>query len=362
MLSRGARAATVRATSLIARSGFGYLPSVAPAAARSAIATKSRSSAVAPASVLSQSRVCFSAAAAPAVPRIPEEEYARAELEREFGLPSGSGGSGGMADGDEGLTDLMERDAPAHLRNVKMDGSTRRFYDEVSITPEGAGTYALRLGGHVVMTPDDRPLILPNKHYALLVALEFENQTTFVYPHTMPLTYYAVAVHDRAARDRDAMIESVMGILKFDATLYRDDNEDSPGLVRLQEKHWDPVLEWLEEHHGIALPTTYSMNAMQQPAASVAKFAAIVDAMDPWELLAMDELTSIGKSAVIALAFLQREIDVDRAFRAMRLEETFQLNLSGRVEGVYGTYIPEEHTRLRLAAIRTVMNLRQFKL
>jgi ATP synthase F1 complex assembly factor 2 len=307
------------------------------------------------------------AAAAPKKVVIPESEYQNAELLRTLD-PSADrffdddGAGVAAAHGGASLSDRAQNEAPAHLRNVKMDGSTRRFYDEVSVTPEGSGTFALRLGGHVVMTPDDRPLVLPSKHYALLAALEFENQTTFVYPHTMPLTYLAVSVLDRVPRDRALLTETVLNILQFDSTLYRDDCEDSMGLVRLQEKYWDPILDWLSEAHGIVFEPTYGMTATAQPAGSAAKFAALVTALDDWQLAAMEELTSIGKSAIVALAFLHREIDVDRAFRAMRLEETFQLNVSGRVEGVYGTQIPEEHTKLRLAALRTAMNLRDFKL
>jgi len=258
--------------------------------------------------------------------------------------------------------ETYDPDASCSMKNIKQDGSTRRFYRHVSITPEADGKYALRLAGNIAITPHGFHLILPNKAYAMMVALEFQNQKTFIYPHTMPLTNLALTVIDRVPFERESMTQNCMGILKYDSTCYREDREDAPGLARLQEKHFDPLLKWMKTEFNAPLNHTYDLCAVEQPPQTFTTVEAIIRSMDDYTFAAFEDLTLVGKSVVISLAFIKHRLSIDQAFRAIRLEENFQVKGSGRVEGVYGTVIPEEYAKLKLAAARTGLNLLNYQL
>ncbi len=258
----------------------------------------------------------------------------------------------------ESLAGKIRDEKMAQLRHIKQDGSTHRFYNVVSITPEGDnGAYALRLGGIIAETPGGNQLVLPNKAYALAVQLEFENQTTYIYPHTMPLTNIALTVIDQVPTDRESMTDNIMGILQFDSVCYREDPEDNPGIARLQEKHWNPLLKWMEREFKATLNIVHGMEPAQHPRETVEIIGNMVRSLDDWTFALLESTTVLGKSVVLGLAFLRDRMTLDQAFKAIRLEESYQLQVSGRVDGIYGTSVAEEHARLRLASNRMALHL-----
>lgn len=187
--------------------------------------------------------------------------------------------------------------------------------------------------------------------------MEFENQGNFILPHTMPLTSAAIYIVDVLPMQRRKMTENLLGIFNFDSMCTRDDPEENPGLTRLMEKHWDPLLKWAEREFNLVLPINYDFSANKPSEQSRSVLRAMIESMDDYTFLAYEHVTHLSKSNVIALAFLKNRLTVDQCVRASMLEEHYNLEISGRVEGPYGTKVQEKFARLRVSAARTMLHL-----
>ena len=74
--------------------------------------------------------------------------------------------------------------------SVNREGHSKRWYKNVEVSPEQTDSvtrYRIRLDDRRVLTPAENYLWAPNERLALAVAAEWQNQTTYVQPFTMPL-------------------------------------------------------------------------------------------------------------------------------------------------------------------------------
>jgi ATP synthase F1 complex assembly factor 2 len=55
-------------------------------------------------------------------------------------------------------------------------------------------------------------------------------------------------------------------------------------LVELQQKHWDPLLEWARSTFDVEIQVFTSVLFHSQSSETKAKFDAILTEMNPWEL------------------------------------------------------------------------------
>jgi ATP synthase F1 complex assembly factor 2 len=181
----------------------------------------------------------------------------------------------------------------------------------------------------------------------------------YIKPHTMPLMHLATLALDQVPVQRESMVSNMLGYIHTDSACIRD--KELPSLVRLQYKHWDPVVQWMSEKLGEEVQVTpehsCSVNIVQQTPAVVAKIEAILDNMSDWELATLDSLTAISKSICVSLAVLEGQLDVKKGYECSRLEENFQMRRYGRVDGVFGHGIDIEYVRMKTAAARTFINL-----
>ena len=197
----------------------------------------------------------------------------------------------------------------------------RRFYKVASTleTPQG---FAVSLDGRIPKTPAKASLILPNLASARLVAGEWECQGEQVIPASMPLTRLVNVAIDRASETRDAMIDEVVKYAGTDLVCYR-----APGpktLVGAQAAAWDPLMEWAEAKFGVALTSTFDALAIAQPAASLTALRSAITRYDDWHLTALAFANGLAGSAIVALALVERFIDGETAFKAIRVEENWQ--------------------------------------
>ena len=197
----------------------------------------------------------------------------------------------------------------------------RRFY-KVATTLETEGGFAVSLDGRIPKTPAKASLVLPNLVTAQLLAAEWESQGEQVIPASMPLTRLVNVAIDRAVATRDAMIEEVVKYAGTDLVCYR-----APGpktLVGAQSAAWDPLMDWAETNFGVALTSTFDAMAIAQPSASLAALREAIARYDDWHLTALAFANGLTGSAIVALALVERFIDGETAFKAIRVEENWQ--------------------------------------
>lgn len=205
----------------------------------------------------------------------------------------------------------------------------KRFYKTVSVEPVGGG-HAIRLDGRSVKTPLRAELVLPTLALAQGVAAEWEAQRDEIDPCAMPLTGLANAAIDRVAADAQGFASNLAGYAETDLLCYR---ADSPAeLVGHQAEHWDPLIDWAQQRYDVGFEIVHGIMHRPQPAETVARLAAAVQAQDAWRLAALQPLVAIAGSLVVALALAEGEIGVDDAFAAAQLDELWQVERWGEDE------------------------------
>jgi len=229
----------------------------------------------------------------------------------------------------------------------------KRFYDQVTVSK--SAPWKVLVDGRPVKTVTKRQLVLPNLAIAAITAAEWDRAESIVLKY-MPMTNMGCVAIDRVGKDRKYMEEALRKFVHTDTICYRVDPVEASGTERLYEKQvevWDPLNEWFAQRFGgEKLQTTNSIVGVKQPASAIAAVHAYIEELCPWGLAALDTTTAVTKSVVIALALAEGQITSLQAVEAARLEEDFQTELYGFVEGGHDWDVAT--TKIRLASASLV--------
>lgn len=202
----------------------------------------------------------------------------------------------------------------------------RRFYEQAAVTASEDG-YGIVLDGKAVRTPARNPLTVPSRPLADAIAAEWNAQGDKIDPRTMPLTGLANAAIDRIATDKPAFAGSLAAYGESDCLAYRA--EGPAALVARQQAAWDPILDWARQRYDVRIETTAGLIHKPQPAETLERLGAAVQAMDAFHLAGLSPLVTISGSVIVALALAERAIDADTAWTASHLDELWQAELWG---------------------------------
>jgi len=214
----------------------------------------------------------------------------------------------------------------------------RRFYKQVAVQAldgSGATKYEVQLDGRSLRTPGRRAMHFDSQELAMAVALEWDAQAPEgIEPATMPLMSLMSTWLDQTSQDRPTVITGALKFLPTDTCCFF--NEEAPAtrnLVRRQEKHFFKLLDWLADDWGVELSTTNGITKVKHEDEAVRRVEAMLDALDDAALTAVQCATMEGKSVVLALALVLRRVTPKAAEEIARLEEEFQMEQWGLVEG-----------------------------
>ncbi|CAJ1392101.1 unnamed protein product [Effrenium voratum] len=205
----------------------------------------------------------------------------------------------------------------------------KRFYEDVTVHQSGDFWHVL-LDGKVVKTPRGTVLELPGKGVAKQVAMEWTAQETHLQPLEMPFTTIGCTALDITREDPAACVERLLPFLEMDTVCFQGDGEV---LAERQQQEWGPLREWFQTQYGVRLSLASGLAAPQHPEETLPKVAEKLHDKDPWELCALEIATQTAKSLVVASALLDRHNTAEEILRLAQLEEDFQIERWGMVEG-----------------------------
>ena len=149
----------------------------------------------------------------------------------------------------------------------------------------------------------------------------------------------------------------IVEFLETDTVCYRIDVDAADPSERLlrkrQDKYYAPLLRWWSDATGAPLAVAAGLAEFVHPQAALAAADDFVYVADPLLRAAIASVLGATKSAVITLAFVHRELDIEGAFQAARVEEEWQIAENGLVEDGHDT--SRAHLRSALAAARTLL-------
>ncbi|RCL00562.1 MAG: ATPase [Candidatus Tokpelaia sp. JSC189] len=221
------------------------------------------------------------------------------------------------------FTDAMNRiaDSARKVREQMKIPLPKRFYKEVSAAPYGyEDGFAVLLDGSRVMTPALRPLNLPTKALADLIADEFRLQREVIDRALMPVTRLANTVIDGIVDDSQPIVEDILRFVATDMLFYR---AVSPRKLAIrQNEQWNPLLDWVEREIGAYFVIGEGVMHIEQPYEAVLAVSLYLRRFtSPFALAALHAITTLTGSALIALGIATGEIDIAKGWRLAYLDE-----------------------------------------
>ena len=209
----------------------------------------------------------------------------------------------------------------------------KRFYKDVSLreSADGQGTgFEVLLDGRPVRTPGKRVLIVPGAAIAQCVAKEWTEQALAIDPSTMPMTRLVNSALDTVADNREAVAAELVSYAGSDLLCYRATNPS--GLVARQEEIWEPILAGVERAIEARFHRVAGVVHTPQPAEALDRVAAALTRLPDLPLAALQLVTTLTGSAVLALAQLKGLVTPDEVWAAAHLDEDWQIAQWGRDE------------------------------
>lgn len=205
---------------------------------------------------------------------------------------------------------------------MSSEWKAKRFWSDVSVS-EAEGGFAVHLDARRVMTPGKIPLTLPSRAMAEAIAAEWAAQEGEIAPLTMPVTRAANSAIERVTPQRAEVAAMLAAYAETDLICHR---AAAPvELVERQTVAWDPLLVWAGDALGAPLVATVGVLPVDQPPRSLARLAAHVGALDPFQLTGLHDLVTISGSLIVALAVTSGRLAPDRAWAVSRIDEEWQI-------------------------------------
>lgn len=230
-----------------------------------------------------------------------------------------------------------------------------RFYQaaEVNEAPEG---FQVLLDGRPVRTPARRLLAAPVRPLAETLAAEWDAQKDKIDPAAMPLTRLANSVIDGVAAAPGPVASEINNYLGTDMLFYRASGPD--GLIASQRRHWDPIIEWARETFGARFVLVEGVMHAHQPEAAISAATKAIprgaDISECWRLGALNVVTTLTGSALLALALATGRVTADEAWTAAHVDEDWNMQVWGRDEVILAR---RDYRFAEMRAAATVLSL-----
>ncbi|HXZ00971.1 MAG TPA: ATP12 family protein [Stellaceae bacterium] len=202
----------------------------------------------------------------------------------------------------------------------------KRFYRTVTVAAE-AGGFAVSLDDKPLRTPAKAPLILPSRTLAEAIAEEWRAQGLEVKLDELGLTRLASTAIDLVSQRHREVAAEVAKYAGTDLVCYRASHP--PELARRQHEAWQPLIDWATLRYDAPLETTVGVVPIVQSAVALRALAAAAESYAPLELAALHLATTACGSLVVALALIEGRLDVEGAFAASQLDESFEIEQWG---------------------------------
>lgn len=196
----------------------------------------------------------------------------------------------------------------------------RKFY-KFATHKEGV----LLLDGRAAKTPAKNLLIAPLEVADNLTS-EWNSQQDVINPAFMPLTRLLNSIIDGVIDKTKLVADEIIKYAGSDFICYL--SGETPELVKLQLQLWQPVLEYFKIKHSAEFSTTEAINFIPQSDIALINLRKILPS-DPYKLGALNTLTTLMGSALLAIALYEKAFSSEDIWLAAHVEEDYQIRLWG---------------------------------
>jgi chaperone required for assembly of F1-ATPase len=206
----------------------------------------------------------------------------------------------------------------------------KRFYAKAGVA-KAEGGFSVTLDSKPIKTPAGRPVVMPARAIAEMIADEWNAQGEIIDPVSMPVTRFANSVVQGVVGKVDAVADDVAKYLGSDLLFYRAGHPEA--LAAREAAHWDPILFWAADSLGAHFMLCEGIMHVRQPDRAIAAARATLPS-DPWAIAALHVITTLTGSALLALALFHGVIPEEKAWAAAHVEEDWNAEKWGVDEEV----------------------------
>lgn len=198
----------------------------------------------------------------------------------------------------------------------------KRFYEKVDIL-QTSRCYQVTLDNIPLKTPLKSTLQVPTRKLAEKLAKEWSDVETDIIPQQMPIFSLAVKAIDWVANQKTDLSEEIKQYIMNDLLCYRE-SEDTK-LQEHQSKYWDPWLSWASIEFDFELKIANGVIPINQPQSNTTLLMQVISQMSIWNFMCFIRATTLTGSAILALAFIRKQLTPDTLFSVAYLDELYQI-------------------------------------
>jgi chaperone required for assembly of F1-ATPase len=202
----------------------------------------------------------------------------------------------------------------------------KRFYKKASVEQKDQHFIVL-LDGKAIKTPAQSFCHMPTRKMAKAVVKEWNDQGEEVIPNSMPITKLMNTAIDRVENRREELIDELVRYAGSDQICYRAEHPTE--LVSLQDKIWNPLLQWVNETLAIDLKISRGVIFVEQDKESLKKIKEVLERLDSFALTALHGMITVTGSVSIGYALYCDHLSIEQAWNAGHLDENFQVSQWG---------------------------------
>lgn len=99
----------------------------------------------------------------------------------------------------------------------------------------------------------------------------------------------------------------------------------------MQDKHWIPLLEWIDKTYNVQVSVFDSLFNTRQPQETEDKLRKVIEQYDVYQLAAFERAVLTSKSFVLSLALVEGKLSVEEAVQCAHVEVQSQIDRWGQV-------------------------------
>jgi len=202
--------------------------------------------------------------------------------------------------------------------------------------------FGVTLDGRIVKTPLGMILCVPSAELAAVIASEWDAQTSTLQPTQMPCTTLSCTTIDQTWCTQQEIIDQCIAYLKHDTSCFHADPLEDHVLYKRQCEAWDGLYEFIQSKYGsypfIATGAQDGIllsrgKGLPHPPDLIVNVQNYLEKLNPWQLTPLKAVVTESKSCLVGLAFLEKKWDASKVINACRVEEEFNIENWGCVEG-----------------------------
>ncbi|MCX5493450.1 ATPase [Kaistia dalseonensis] len=229
-----------------------------------------------------------------------------------------------------GIFDPPERQERNERRDIARENDKRplpkRFYSAVDYAADG-DQFLIRLDGKPVRTPAKNRLAVTSEAVAATLVAEWAAQKDVIEPSTMPVTRLVNSAIDGVVSNFAAVKAEIVRYAGSDLLCYRADKPER--LVRWQDELWSPPIAWMRERFDARFLLAEGVIHVEQFPETLEAVDAAIGEPDALRLAALNTITVLTGSAILALAVAYGRLSAEEAWTAAHVDEDFEIELWG---------------------------------